>query len=109
MWVARITVFLYILVFFELGAVLMASPWFTYWSDNLFLTYLVQTFEAPALAQVMGSQMVKWAVTGLGAVNIFLGLWEAFHFKQLVQLMVRSREEPASQAVAVSDHRPKGV
>jgi len=109
MLAARITVTLYILVFFELGFVLIVSPWYAYWSDNLFLTYVAQELDAPALIGIMNSNAVRWAVTGLGISNVLLGIWEAFHFKQLLRLMLGNHEEPAKDTVVVSDHRPEGM
>ena len=109
MFSAKITIILYILVFFELGAVLIVSPWNMFWSDNLFLAYLVQHLNAPGLIVFMNSPIIRWAVTGLGVVNILLGIWEAFHFKQLLRLMLHNHESPAPEAVAVPDNRPEGV
>ncbi len=109
MFSAKLTVTLYILVFFELGVVLLISPWYTYWSDNLFLTYLVQRFDAPGLLVVMNSGLIRWTVTGLGAVNILLGIWEAFHFHQLVHLILHDHEQSSEGAVALSDHRSKSM
>lgn len=106
---AKITIVLYILVFFELGAVLIISPWNSYWSDNLFLAYLVQRLNAPELLVAMNSGIIRWAVTGLGIINVLLGVWEAFHFKQLMRLMLHGHEESAQEAVALSDNRPGGV
>jgi hypothetical protein len=109
MWSVRITVILYILVFFELGAVLIVSPWNAYWSDNFFLTYMANALDAPSLVIVMNSRVTRWAVTGLGVINILLGIWEALHFKQLVRLMVQSREKSTQETVAVSNNRPKSL
>lgn len=109
MFSAKITIILYILVFFELGAVLIVSPWNTFWSDNLFLAYLVQHLSAPGLIVLMNSPIIRWAVTGLGIVNILLGIWEAFHFKQLLRLMLHDHEPPAQEAVALPDNRPEGL
>jgi hypothetical protein len=109
MWVARVSVFLYILVFFEVGAVLIASPWFMFWSENHFLAYLEQQFDAPALVSVVSSPATRWAVTGLGVVNIFLGVWEAFHFKRLVRFIVQSSEDSPNETVAVSGNRPESL
>ena len=109
MFSAKITIVLYILVFFELGIVLIISPWNTYWSDNLFLAYVVQHLNAPGLMLAMNSSFIRWAVTGLGIANVLLGLWEAFHFKHLVRLLTRDHEQSAPEAVALSDHRSDGL
>lgn len=107
MFSAKLTIILYILVFFELGAVLIVSPWYSYWSDNLFLTYLVQRFQAPSLIGIMNSHAVRWAVTGLGILNILLGIWEAFHFKQLLRLLTNNHAASTEEAMVVPDQRPQ--
>jgi len=123
---ARITAILYILVYFELGAVLMVSPWTSYWSDNLFLAYLVQRTGSPNLLITMNSVFVRACVTGLGVINVLLGLWEAFRYRDLVHLIEASRSKSScAQAITavegkresngseptapLSDHRSEGV
>lgn len=125
---ARITVILYILVYFELGAVLIISPWTPYWNDNLFLAYLVQRTGSPQLLVTMTSVWLRVCVSALGVVNIILGLIEAFRYRDLVRLIEqgktkpsRSAEQPSAPSRTVTDdqatdtpldlpdHRPEGL
>jgi hypothetical protein len=123
---AKITVVLYILVYFELGAVLIVSPWTPYWSDNLFLAYLVQRTNSPSFLITVNSIPVRAGVTLLGVINVLLGLWEAFRYRDLIRLVEQGkngspattpaqpesgtvRNEPGTeQATPLSDHRPEG-
>jgi hypothetical protein len=125
---ARITVILYILVYFELGAVLIISPWTPYWNDNLFLAYLVQRTGSPQLLVTINSVWLRACVSALGVVNIIFGLIEAFRYRDLVRLIEqgktkppRSAEQPSAPPRTVTDdqatdtpldlpdHRPEGV
>ncbi|MBI4468024.1 MAG: hypothetical protein HY650_01745 [Acidobacteria bacterium] len=101
---ARITVVLYILVFFELGAVLIISPRSSYWAENMFLAFLVERTKLTGLALVINSSVVRWGVIGLGVINVLLGLWEAFHFKDLIRLMAGEKEVTEQQTTSLSDH-----
>jgi hypothetical protein len=121
---ARITVILYILVYFELGGVLVISPWTSYWNDNLFLAYLVQHVGSPHVMLTMNSVWIRGAVSALGAINILLGIVEAFRYRDLLRLIQEGKggvpsvapsgvsDEPKNDeaqsepAVAVSDNRP---
>lgn len=103
---AKITVLLYILVFFELGVVLVISPRSSYWTENLFLVFLVERTKLPRLAMVMNSEYVRWMVMGLGLVNVLLGIWEAFHYKDLVRMMAGGEKTTFDQTDPVSGHRP---
>lgn len=99
---ARITVILYILVYFELGAVLIISPWTPYWNDNLFLAYLVQRTGSPQLLVTMNSVWLRACVSALGGVNIILGLIEAFRYRDLVRLIEQGKTKPVKSAVRPS-------
>lgn len=125
---ARVTVILYILVYFELGAVLIISPWTPYWNDNLFLAYLVQRTGSPQLLVTINSVWLRACVSALGVVNIILGLIEAFRYRDLVRLIEQGKTKPTPAAeqpsapsptvtdeqatdtpLDLSDHRPEGV
>ena len=76
--VNKILVVVFIFFCFELGFFLIVFPWSKYWEDNLFLLYL------PAIRDVLLNHYFRGAVSGLGLVDIGLGLWEAMHFKLAV-------------------------
>lgn len=124
---ARITVILYVLVYFELGAVLIISPWTPYWNDNLFLAYLVQRTGSPQLLVTMNSVWLRACVSALGVVNIILGLIEAFRYRDLVRLIEQGKttskspvppsastlpvtdEQATDNPLDLPDQRPEGV
>jgi hypothetical protein len=72
---------LQIVFFFEVGFVLMLVPWSAYWDRN----YFVETI--PWLQLVVTNNFMRGAVTGLGLVNLAVGLSE------LISVFVARREE----------------
>ncbi len=71
----KILIVVFIFFCFELGFFLIIFPWTPYWENNLFLNYL------PPIKQLVLSNYFRGAVSGLGIVDIGIGLWEAIHFR----------------------------
>ena len=71
----KILVIAFIFFCFELGLLLVVFPWSPYWENNLILTYI------PSIKHLFLSNYFKGAVSGLGVVDISIGLWETVHFK----------------------------
>lgn len=63
-----------LLIWLELGLVLILVPWSEIWDVNYFL------FQYPALGLVLKSSYLRGAVSGLGLINVFLAL-EAFRHR----------------------------
>ncbi len=63
---------LQIVFFFEVGFVLALVPWSTYWDRNYFADTL------PWLRAVITNDFVRGGVTGLGLVNLAVGVLELF-------------------------------
>jgi len=93
---AKITVILYILVYFELGAILIVAPWTSFWSDNVLLAYLVQRTGSAELLLTFNSLAIKASVTGLGVLNLILGVWEASRYRDLLRLIEEGKRRPPS-------------
>jgi hypothetical protein len=69
---------LYAAYFFEVGLLLVILPWSTLWERNLLLDLV------PLVHDVSRSAFVRGAVSGLGIVNLAVGvslLLEAWHFR----------------------------
>ena len=94
---AKLTLVLFIMVCFELGFLLIFLPWHRSWQDNNFLYFLSDSLGAPALRQVVLSGYFRGAVTGLGAVNILIGIREILHFPESVRTI-------GGEDAPVSDH-----
>jgi len=62
----RVLRVLLMLVFFEMGALLLFLPWLNSWESNYFLT------RYPALIPVLLHPGTRGAISGLGVLNILL-------------------------------------
>jgi hypothetical protein len=61
----------WLLVWLELGLVLILVPWSEVWETNYFL------YQYPSLAFFVNNPFMRGAISGLGIMNVFLAL-EAF-------------------------------
>ncbi|MBI2189305.1 MAG: hypothetical protein HYU37_19580 [Acidobacteria bacterium] len=75
----------YIVFFLEAGFVLIVIPWLAFWDRNYFAQLL------PTLHAVITNNFVRGAVSGLGVINIVVGLREL-----LSLLSGRASERPPS-------------
>ena len=70
LWLQRIVTLLYILVTFQIGVILVRIPWKSAWTENSLLG------AYPAVQHWIGSYFVRGAVTGLGLLNLWIGVRE---------------------------------
>jgi hypothetical protein len=94
---AKLTLVLFILVCFEIGFLLVFLPWHRSWQENNFLYLIAETFGAPGLRQIILSGWVRGAVTGLGVINIMIGIREILTFPESVRAI-------GGDDAPVSDH-----
>lgn len=64
----RISHVLVVLLWIELGILLILVPWSEYWEINSFL------YEYPRIRIVAGNAFLRGAISGLGVVNVLLAL-----------------------------------
>ncbi|GAB4236613.1 MAG: hypothetical protein Kow00109_10220 [Acidobacteriota bacterium] len=97
MIMVRLLFGVYVLYCLEVGLFLLLFPWHPYWLDNAVLDWL------PALRPWVTSNWVRGAVSGLGAANLILGVYE------VVDYVRRRRGSPLEAATSdsVRDHQPK--
>jgi hypothetical protein len=75
-WIRRITAIIYVLFSVELGILLVLLPWKEVWTDNsFFIAY-------PELRLWLNHNFVRGAVSGLGLINIWIGVWDAAHYRE---------------------------
>jgi hypothetical protein len=74
-WLQRLFVVVYVLFCIELGLVLIGLPWTRFWFNNGLLA------QWPALQHLMQQGFVRGAVTGLGVLDIWLGIVEAVRYR----------------------------
>ena len=93
---SRLSVVFYIILCIELGTALVVLPWIPYgwlglslsdWGNNYFLVMAARKTGFYWLPSVVASGWVRGAVSGLGVLNLAMGFWELFHFRQTVQAL----------------------
>ena len=76
LWLRRIGVLFFVFLCATLGVMLMILPWRPEWSDNpLLLPY-------PTLRAAVAGGFVRGLSTGLGALNVWIGFWEAIQYRE---------------------------
>ena len=90
---SRLSVIFYIILCLEIGIVLTVLPWVPHgwwglsdWGNNYFLM-LAARKTGYGLQRLVSSGWVRGGVTGLGLLNISIGLWELFHFHKTVRML----------------------
>ncbi len=76
LWLRRIGVLLFVFLCATLGVMLMILPWRPEWSDNPLL------LPDPTLRQMFASGFARGVATGLGALNVWIGFWEAIQYRE---------------------------
>jgi len=76
LWLQRISLFVLVLFCVYLGVLVTILPWWTrVWDQNLFI------LAHPHLATVMHIGAVRGFVSGLGLLDIWIGISEAVHYR----------------------------
>jgi len=95
--VERLTVIFFIILCFLLGSYLIFAPWdmlFGPWADNFLLAFVAGKSGLPAIQNAVASTWARGAVTGLGVLNIVIGVWEILTFERSVQLLAGHESAP---------------
>jgi hypothetical protein len=115
---SRLSVIFYIILCLEIGIVLTVLPWVPHgwlglsdWGNNYFL--LLAAHKAGyGIQRFIASGWVRGAVSGVGIVNLAMGVWELIHFRQTVRALdsgvpsVESSRQQSSNHAAVDDAQP---
>jgi hypothetical protein len=75
-WLQRLSLFVLVLFCVYLGILVMVLPWWTrIWDQNMFIQ------SRPALAAVLHLGAVRGLISGLGVLDIWIGVSEAVHYR----------------------------
>jgi hypothetical protein len=74
-WLRRLDLFLRVAVHLNFGLWLIALPWMHMWSDNRFFALY------PTLGSFAESGAVRGIISGLGFLNLWIAISEAFHYR----------------------------
>lgn len=75
-WLQRVSLFVLVLFCVYLGVLVMVLPWWTrIWDQNMFI------LSRPWLAAILHNGAVRGIVSGLGLLDIWIGVSEAVHYR----------------------------
>lgn len=74
-WVQRLSMVVYVVFCMWLGIVMVLLPWSELWSSNALLV------RWPAVRPFLQHGFVRGAVSGLGFLDLWLGIYEAIHYR----------------------------
>jgi hypothetical protein len=75
-WLQRLSLFVLVLFCVYLGVLVMVLPWWTrVWDQNAFIR------SRPALAAVLHTGAMRGLISGLGVLDIWIGISEAVHYR----------------------------
>ncbi|HYX28473.1 MAG TPA: hypothetical protein VE863_07895 [Pyrinomonadaceae bacterium] len=113
---SRLTVSFYIILCLEIGLVLTVLPWVPHgwlglsdWGNNYFL--LVASRKVGfGVQRFVASGWMRGAVSGLGILNLAMGLWEAINFRSTVRALDERppnvKSSPQNQASSANVAQP---
>lgn len=87
---AKLTVIVVIILFLQVGVVLILLPWIgsfganDWWGENYLLVYASSKLGLPGLRDAVASGWVRGAVTALGVLNLAIAFWEIANFSRSV-------------------------
>jgi hypothetical protein len=108
----KLTIIFFILICFEIGILLVILPWLPSpsWSENYLLVLAADKMHWPWLALAMKSGYARGAVSGLGVLNILLGVWEIVNFRKTARRFQteweRETDSRSLDAARLHDNRP---
>lgn len=77
-WLLRLMLVVKVLFCLEIGIVLMVVPWTSLWTNNPLLA------GVPALKEFLNQNFVRGVATGLGLIDIWIGVAEAVTYRERV-------------------------
>ncbi len=75
LWLHRFSLVIFVIFCIELGMLLSVLPWTRVWTDNSLL------MSHPSWRAVLQDNFVRGVVTGLGLIDVWIGIWEAVHYR----------------------------
>ncbi len=77
LWLDRVWMVIYVAFCIEVGILLTVLPWYgRVWTDNSFM------MAHPMLRTLAADNFIRGVVTGLGLVDIWLGISAAVHYRE---------------------------
>jgi hypothetical protein len=75
-WLQRLSLFVLVLFCVYLGVLVMVLPWWTrIWDHNMYMQ------AHPTLSAILHNGAVRGIISGIGLLDIWIGISEAVHYK----------------------------
>jgi hypothetical protein len=75
-WLQRLSLFTFVLFCMVVGMTLVVLPWTPQWTQNSLLA------PWPGVRAFLQQGFVRGAVSGLGLLDLWFGIWEALHYRE---------------------------
>ena len=75
-WLQRLSIIILVVFCFYVGLLVFLLPWTRYWNENPYLL----TFSP--FARLMGAGFTRGLVSGLGLVDMWIGISEIIHYHE---------------------------
>lgn len=75
-WIDRLGLVIRVVFYIELGMLLTVLPWTRFWTNNSLV------MDLPRLNSVLQMNFVRGLATGVGLVDIWIGIWEAVRYRE---------------------------
>jgi hypothetical protein len=75
-WIDRMALVIRVVFYIELGMLLAVLPWTRLWTDNGLMASM------PNLRQFLQLNFVRGLITGIGLVDVWVGVWEAVRYRE---------------------------
>ena len=76
LWLRRAQALLFVTICATFGVLLLILPWSDKWTDNSLL------LGHPGLRELISSGFVRGLTSGVGILDLWLGFWEAIHYRE---------------------------
>ncbi len=76
LWMRRVSLVIFVAFCVELGMILVVLPWTPFWSENSLL------LDYPALRSILRENFVRGLISGVGLIDVWMGIWEAAHYRE---------------------------
>ncbi len=75
-WLKRLWLAIFVLFCLEVGIILIVLPWSRVWSENSLL------LGHPQLAGLLQQNFIRGLISGLGLVDVWMGIAEAVRYRE---------------------------
>jgi hypothetical protein len=76
LWLQRVSIVILVVFCFYVGLLVFILPWTRYWNENHYLL----TFSP--ISRLMSSGITRGIVSGLGLLDIWIGISEIIHYHE---------------------------